>query len=209
MSPSINPDKKLNVETQTEVNDKEKNPNESLQNIPSEDKPFSCNQDLDIVPFNPESNMNVQKWLKYLNQTCEQNNLDENFKVKNITKFLKGSALTHFINNGLELITFDEISLILTERFQTPEILNFSDFAKETLDHSGNVVDYFHKKVELGKKLNLNSQIILEGLTEGLPVNIKQLVSINNPKNPTEWLNITLKLLKMQEPAKRDRKSVV
>ncbi|KAF8794882.1 hypothetical protein HNY73_002798 [Argiope bruennichi] len=49
------------------------------------------------------------------------------------------------------------------------------------------------------RKLSLNSQLILEGLTDGLPTQLKQLVSIKAPCTPTEWPTITTKLLKLEE----------
>ncbi|GFY24960.1 transposon Ty3-G Gag-Pol polyprotein [Trichonephila clavipes] len=40
--------------------------------------------------------------------------------------------------------------------------------------------------------------MILEGLTDGLPINLRQLLTISPPSNPTEWIVTTTKLLKIQ-----------
>ncbi|GBM25839.1 hypothetical protein AVEN_144246-1 [Araneus ventricosus] len=41
--------------------------------------------------------------------------------------------------------------------------------------------------------------MILEGLSDGLPVNLRQLLAINSPNNPTEWLITATKLIKIQK----------
>ncbi|GBM88132.1 hypothetical protein AVEN_202613-1 [Araneus ventricosus] len=41
--------------------------------------------------------------------------------------------------------------------------------------------------------------MILEGLSDGLPVNLRQLLAINSPNNPTEWLKMATKLIKIQK----------
>ncbi|GBN68094.1 hypothetical protein AVEN_217565-1 [Araneus ventricosus] len=41
--------------------------------------------------------------------------------------------------------------------------------------------------------------MILEGLSDGLPVNLRQLLAINSPNNPTEWLITPTKLIKIQK----------
>ncbi|GFW92327.1 retrovirus-related Pol polyprotein from transposon opus [Trichonephila clavipes] len=40
--------------------------------------------------------------------------------------------------------------------------------------------------------------MILEGLTDGLPINLRQLLTINPLSNPTEWIVTMTKLLKIQ-----------
>ncbi|GBM57572.1 hypothetical protein AVEN_16273-1 [Araneus ventricosus] len=41
--------------------------------------------------------------------------------------------------------------------------------------------------------------MILEGLSDGLPVNLRQLLAINSPNNPTEWLITATKMIKIQK----------
>ncbi|GFV80681.1 retrovirus-related Pol polyprotein from transposon 17.6 [Trichonephila clavipes] len=57
---------------------------------------------------------------------------------------------------------------------------------------------YFHEKLGIGRQLNLPTSMISEGLTDGLPINLRQLLTISPPSNPTEWIVTATKLLKIQ-----------
>lgn len=60
---------------------------------------------------------------------------------------------------------------------------------------------YFHSKLDVGRKLKLSDEMILEGLSDGLLINLRQLLSINLPNTTTEWLVTAMKFLKMQNSA--------
>ncbi|GFT12288.1 uncharacterized protein TNCV_4005441 [Trichonephila clavipes] len=49
-------------------------------------------------------------------------------------------------------------------------------------------------------QLGLPPQLILKGLTDGMPTNIKLLMTINPPTSPTEWLMVATRLMKTQAP---------
>ncbi|GFW64476.1 uncharacterized protein TNCV_813111 [Trichonephila clavipes] len=57
-------------------------------------------------------------------------------------------------------------------------------------------LDYFNNAC----KLRLSPQLILEGLTDGMPTSIKQLMTANPPTSPTEWLMVATRLMKTQAP---------
>ncbi|GFQ88054.1 hypothetical protein TNCT_492321 [Trichonephila clavata] len=46
--------------------------------------------------------------------------------------------------------------------------------------------------------------MILEGLTDGLPIKLRQLLTISPPSNPTEWIITVTKLLKIQNSEQND-----
>ncbi|XP_055930721.1 uncharacterized protein LOC129960966 [Argiope bruennichi] len=157
-------------------------------------------QEPSIISFDPENGMKVDLWVGYFNKICQENNKTYLCKIKNIAKFLKGSALTHYINSCLNVDNFDDLCCILTEQFIQPNIVNFSDFSQLKFDSKNSkLVDYFHQKLNYGRQLGFVPQLILEGLTDGLPTQLKQLVSIKAPNTPTEWFTITTKLLKMED----------
>ncbi|GBO09397.1 Retrovirus-related Pol polyprotein from transposon 17.6 [Araneus ventricosus] len=49
-----------------------------------------------IIPFDPNNSMNVNAWLKYFNDKCQEYNLDDKWKLNNITAYLKNSSLTEY-----------------------------------------------------------------------------------------------------------------
>lgn len=58
-------------------------------------------------------------------------------------------------------------------------------------------MQYFHNKLEIGRLLNDGHT--LEGHIDGLRSDIKPLLTLNLPKNSTEWLTVMSKLLIVQE----------
>ncbi|GBO09758.1 hypothetical protein AVEN_195726-1 [Araneus ventricosus] len=88
------------------------------------------------------------------------------------------------------------------ENFLQPIAVNFADFSQHHLKKNDDLVKYFHEKLNCGKRLGLSPQLILEGLTDGLPTQFKA------PNAPTEWLTVATKLLKIQEssPAQKSQK---
>ncbi|GFS70122.1 uncharacterized protein TNCV_2199631 [Trichonephila clavipes] len=63
-----------------------------------------------------------------------------------------------------------------------------------------NLEQYFYQKLNYGRQLGLSPQLILEGLTDGMPTSSKQLMTVNPPTSPTEWLMVATRLMKTQAP---------
>ena len=61
---------------------------------------------------------------------------------------------------------------------------NFSDIQFKICD---NAIVYYLKKLQVGKTFGLDSKLLLEGLTDGLPKQNKYLLVINLPQGTTEW----------------------
>ncbi|GFR01075.1 probable glutamate receptor [Trichonephila clavata] len=148
--------------------------------------------------------MRIEAWLEYFNNACKISNKDNDWKMLNISKYLKGSALTHYVNSCLNISHFDDLCNILIENFLKPNIVNLSDFSQHQLRN--NLDEYFHQKLNCGRQLGLSPQLILEGLTDGMPTNIKQLMTINPPTSPTEWLKVATRLMKTQAAKPESRR---
>ncbi|GBM49560.1 Transposon Ty3-I Gag-Pol polyprotein [Araneus ventricosus] len=154
---------------------------------------------INIIPFDPNNSMNVNPWLKYFNDKCQEYNLDDTWKLNNITTYLKNNALTEYVNSYDTIKTWEEFISFLTERYISPNLVNLSDFTSKSFKEGDDITLYFQEKLKIGRQLNLGTSMILEGLSDGLPVNLRQLLAINSPNNPTEWLITATKLIKIQK----------
>ena len=54
------------------------------------------------------------------------------------------------------------------------------------------------KRCHAGRPLGLDTKLLLEGLTDGLPGELKQLVIVNSPKSVTEWRELVHRLNKLK-----------
>lgn len=69
------------------------------------------------VLFNTELGMRIYNWLHYFNNFCTKIKLDCEWKCSNLSKYLKGSALTNYIIDCLKRENYSEITKVLIEKF--------------------------------------------------------------------------------------------
>lgn len=173
--------------------------NNTVLNVKSQN---DCNNSCTeyVPPFSSEDGMIFSCWLKLFESYCSKLDKNEEWKLQNVGRFLKGEALTVFINSAC--VSWSEIVESLKEKFISCDIFGFSDFTDLKLERNTELVSYFHKKLELGRKLGLSNKIVLEGLTDGLPMNVRALLTLQPPASATEWLNMASKLVKVQDDPK-------
>ncbi|GFV60842.1 uncharacterized protein TNCV_3538221 [Trichonephila clavipes] len=145
------------------------------------------NQPNQLIAFDPSNSMKVISWLKYFNDKCQKLNLDDSWKITNISNYLNNSALMDYINFYDKINNWEEFTCFLTEKYLAPSITSLNDFTQKTFNGK-KISQYFHEKLEIGRQLNLPTSMILEGLTDGLPINLWQLLTVSPPSNPTEWI---------------------
>ncbi|GFQ71932.1 uncharacterized protein TNCT_407391 [Trichonephila clavata] len=121
-----------------------------------------------IIAFDSENGMRKEAWYEsILIMHAKLAIKIMIWKIVNISKYLKGSVRTHYINSCLDISNFDDLCNILVENFLKPNIVNLSDFSQHQLRN--NLGQYFHQKLNCCRQLGLSPQLNLEGLTDGLP----------------------------------------
>lgn len=176
----------------------------SLENLISNLKSLSTEQKKDpkIVPFSPDAGMEWLPWLSYFEAICVENNLDSVWRIRNIESFLKTQALTLYINNCLNIIHWEELKAIFHEHFSPPGEPSLTDFTNIRFKSGDDLNEYYQKKTKIGRELGLENKFILEGLTEGLPFELRKLVITNTPTNLRDWRELVHKLSRLQTPWK-------
>lgn len=188
--------KMTELENSKELGDEERDLN---TNEPEKNEITSFENSPYIVAFDPDIGMTLELWLKYFEKICGESGKKEDWKLRNVHKYLKGKALTEYIHASLEISKWDELCSLLKEKFLKATDLSLSDFTKLTYNVKSDLEKYFKEKLEIGRKLGLKPEMLLEGLTDGLPPTLKQLITVNPPSTPTDWFHITSKLVKMQD----------
>lgn len=171
----------------------------NLKSLSAEDK-----KDPDIVAFSPDAKMEWGPWLQYFESICVETNRSDYWKIRTIHKFLRDKALTLYINNCLHILHWSELTALFDEAFSLPGEASLSDFSEIKFKIGDEVNEYYQKKMKMGRELGLEQKFILDGLTEGLPFELKKLVITNAPKTPTEWRELVFKLNKLQSPNKNN-----
>lgn len=159
----------------------------------------------DLIKFNPELGVDVVQWFLYFETTTNNLKLTDGWRIKNLSRYIMGDALREYLNNCLNVDDYAQMKCLLIERFIRPQVINFSEFTQLFLGESDDLLNYFHTKMDLGRKLGIETRLILDALTEGIrDTTIRQHLIINSPTTPIEWLNLVNKLHK---PCQRDIKS--
>lgn len=184
-------------------------PSKETLNVDMHSKAASQLQNREIVPFSREDNMVWQSWLNYFNAICIAEGKDDIWKIQNIQRYLKGKALTLYINNCLNVLHWEELVDLFNEEFTDPGQISLTDFTELKFKLGENVNEYYQQKLKLGRGLGLDNRFILDGLTEGLPIQLQSLMVANTPKTTNEWRELVFKLNKLlsstsQEPRKEN-----
>lgn len=95
------------------------------------------------------------------------------WKICNIQKYLKDAERTFYINNCLHILFWTE--LLFTEHYCAPDALSLTDFSNIKFKFGEDLNEYYHSKNKVGHILGVDQHFIL-GITEGLPLEMKQLV---------------------------------
>ncbi|GFY25814.1 transposon Ty3-I Gag-Pol polyprotein [Trichonephila clavipes] len=124
---------------------------------------------------------------------------DENTDVLVIRdrKSLHFETVRRLFTPDLEILNLNQETRMRNMNYSSYFRHKPNDFTQKTFNGK-EFARFFHEKLEIGRQLNLPRSKILEGLTDGLPINLRQLLTISPPSNPTEWIVTATTLLKIQ-----------
>ena len=93
-------------------------------------------------------------------------------KVKlNVSTYLDESALAFFkkINNCQNFSAFNDFVVRFNKKHVNISQPSTSEFVNIKMEICGQLMQHFHKKLEIGQKLKLSKPLLLAGLRDGLP----------------------------------------
>lgn len=144
-----------------------------------------------IPLFDPDAGIKFESWLSIFNKYT--NDMTNEQKLNYFKNFLKNSALTFFINSCAGINNFELLINSFREKYLSVDSPTFTDF--NNVVFKDNLQNYFTTKVELGRKLNLTTKMIIEGLIEGLRQEHKAFFYINPPQTTADWLMLATKVV--------------
>ncbi|UYV62959.1 hypothetical protein LAZ67_2002623 [Cordylochernes scorpioides] len=158
---------------------------------PVEQQSFTSNFDL---PKYDGQNFDVTSWLKFFNKKCQQNHVDEDYKLKNISKYLDGEAFNFYIETLQDIDDWRELEQKLLSYFTVKDSNLFSKFLNLKYNDKDDLDNYFKEKSSLAKKLNLDTPLLLEALTEGMPNYLNKYLIAARVKETSDWIRIATQL---------------
>ncbi len=80
--------------------------------------------ELNIIAFDANNSMDINSWLEYFEKVCLKMQRDDQWKIRNFSRFVRGDALSVYIRNCHRINTFAEFVTFLKEKFFTPTLPN-------------------------------------------------------------------------------------
>ncbi|UYV84377.1 hypothetical protein LAZ67_X001970 [Cordylochernes scorpioides] len=148
---------------------------------------------IEIPKFNGQ-NLDITSWLKFFNKKCQQNHFDEDYKLKNISNYLDGEAFNFFIEQLQDIDNWGELEQKVLSYFTVKDSNLFSKFLNLKYNDKDDLDIYFKEKSSLAKKLNLDTPLLLEALTDGMPNYLKKYLIAARVKETSDWIKIATQL---------------
>lgn len=145
-------------------------------------------KDLKICSYNQSKLNDIQPWLTFFNKKCIDEEKTEEWKLKNLHRYLDDDVLEFYLENCTNLKRWNEVEETLLTIFSRSKEEALSKFFQLKLQYGGDIVEYYKQKTSLGRKAGLNEDIIIHNLTENVPVETRNLLIINNPQDLTKWI---------------------
>lgn len=145
-----------------------------------------------IMPFDPSENVDVRQWFLFFERRTQDKSDD--WRKDNIFQFLKGLAFSYYINNCQQLSSYDDVKSQVIVNFSKVDCSNVAELFNLQLKDVDNIYSYFSKKNTLAKKFNIADDVLIEGLNQGLPRELQNLIISSRVKSPAEWLDVAIKL---------------
>ncbi|GFQ88119.1 hypothetical protein TNCT_67911 [Trichonephila clavata] len=158
--------------------------------------------------FSPEFDTNkfssFKSFLDSFDQNCVEYQNDEQWKKKNLPRYLTGSYLKFWYDNKLFNKTYQENRELLITVFDMTRQEKIQKFHNLKLKENKNLISFFTKKLAPGKKLNYDDSSIVERMTLSSPMEFQIFLIIQKISTPCQWI-ATMRLLIAVTPDSSNR----
>lgn len=141
--------------------------------------------------------INVTQYFKLFNY--RNANVDTEQKKEILSNLLDEPALSFFVEECLDCEEWQQIERKLQDRFEG-EKPKFEQLFTKNLQDFDNMREFFEYKTSIGRRLQLNDEIIIEALNGGLPIYLKRLAVMQEFETTEEWFRMMKKMHSQEEP---------
>ncbi|UYV71244.1 hypothetical protein LAZ67_8002369 [Cordylochernes scorpioides] len=110
-------------------------------------------------------------------------------RLRRLPNLLQGKALHYFRSLKLDKLYYVDARQALIDLFPETTNASFAQFLAIKLTDRSSLEEYYQKKTVCGLQLNLPHKILLESLTDGLPVADQRIVAAVQPNTLQAWYN--------------------
>ncbi|UYV80333.1 hypothetical protein LAZ67_18002479 [Cordylochernes scorpioides] len=111
-------------------------------------------------------------------------------RLRRLPNLLQGKALHYFRSLKLDKLYYVDARQALIDLFPETTNASFARFLAIKLTDRSSLEEYYQKKTVCGLQLNLPHKILLESLTDGLPVADQRIVAAVQPNTLQAWYSV-------------------
>ncbi|UYV72745.1 hypothetical protein LAZ67_10000491 [Cordylochernes scorpioides] len=111
-------------------------------------------------------------------------------RLRRLPNLLQGKALHYFRSLKLDKLYYVDARQALIDLFPETTNASFAQFLAIKLTDRSSLEEYYQKKTVCGLQLNLPHKILLESLTDGLPVADQRIVAAVQPNTLQAWYSV-------------------
>ncbi|UYV63691.1 hypothetical protein LAZ67_2005321, partial [Cordylochernes scorpioides] len=153
-------------------------------------------REIDVSPY--DGTFEAQSFFDNFDAQADRAKLTYTDRLRKLPCYLQGKPLQYFRNLRLDRLFYIDVRQTLIDLFPTATEASFSRFLAIKLTPQMPLEDYYQNKTVMGMKLNLPADILIDSLTEGLPVADQRLIATVQPNTIKEWFDLVSRIRRTQ-----------
>ncbi|UYV80002.1 hypothetical protein LAZ67_18001374 [Cordylochernes scorpioides] len=153
-------------------------------------------REIDVSPY--DGTFEAQSFFDNFDAQADRAKLTYTDRLRKLPRYLQGKPLQYFRNLRLDRLFYIDVRQILIDLFPTATEASFSRFLAIKLTPQMPLEDYYQNKTVMSMKLNLPADILIDSLTEGLPVADQRLIATVQPNTIKEWFDLVSRIRRTQ-----------
>ncbi|UYV73270.1 hypothetical protein LAZ67_10002416 [Cordylochernes scorpioides] len=160
-------------------------------------------REIDVSPY--DGTFEAQSFFDNFDAQADRTELTYTDRLRKLPCYLQGKPLQYFRSLRLDRLYYIEARQRLIDLFPATTEASFARFLAIKMTPQMSLEDYYQNKTVMGMKLDLPADILIESLTDGLPVADQRLVATVQPNTIKEWFDLVSRITQCATSAVNQR----
>ncbi|UYV65863.1 hypothetical protein LAZ67_3005743, partial [Cordylochernes scorpioides] len=149
-------------------------------------------REIDVSPY--DGTFEAQSFFDNVDAQADRAELTYTDRLRKLPCYLQGKPLQYFRSLRLDRLYYNDARQTLIDLFPATTEASFARFLAIKMTPQMSLEDYYQNKTVMGMKLNLPTDILIESLTDGLPVADQRLIATVQPNTIKEWFDLVSRI---------------
>ncbi|UYV64823.1 hypothetical protein LAZ67_3002081 [Cordylochernes scorpioides] len=159
----------------------------------------------ELPPF--DGSYSARQFFQSYDRKMDDAHVDAPDKLLRLLNYLTRQPLELFRKLRLATQSYFQVRQTLTDLYPESSEASFAKYFAMKLAGQADLETYYREKTAMGLQLGLPQEVILETLTEGLPLSDQRLVRVVHPESLGEWFRLAQRIHGPNVPTARHREA--